>query len=215
MFLFKNLKKQVMKSSRSKKLDHFYSLCDPNSRILDVGVSNSEINDQANLFLKNFRFDSKQYTGLAVQPMDDTRKKYPGKVFVEYPGGVFPFKDNEFDWVFSNAVIEHVGSKKEQLLFLNEMLRVGRNVFLTTPNKYFPVDSHTNSILRHWFNDSFHEWCKKNRPYWTSDANLLLLGIGDLNNLLNSSNADNILIKKNRTLGWTMTFTVVCSSENG
>ena len=183
-----------------------------NSRILDVGVSNYEYNDQVNLFLKNFRLDSTQYTGLAIEPMDDIKKKYSEKVFVEYQGGIFPFKDNAFDWVFANAVIEHVGSKKDQLLFLNEMLRVGKNVFLTTPNKYFPIESHTNTILRHWFNDSFYAWCKKKRSYWTTE-NLLLLGIVGLKNLLNTSNADNILIKKIKMLGWTMNFTVVCSSE--
>lgn len=128
-------------------------------------------------------------------------------------GESFLIIDKKFDWVFSNAVIEHVGSKKEQLLFINEMLRVGRNVFFTTPNKYFPIESHTNAILRHWFDDTFYVWCQKYRSYWTI-KNLLLLGIDDLNELMSNSNANNILIKKNRMLGWSMTFTVVCSSKN-
>jgi ubiquinone/menaquinone biosynthesis C-methylase UbiE len=49
---------------------------------------------------------------------------FPGKRFVQYAGGRFPFSNKTFDWVFSNAVIEHVGDENAQLLFLNEMMRV-------------------------------------------------------------------------------------------
>ena len=203
-----------MRRSRSEKLDHFYSLCDIQSSVLDVGVSHREHDDSINLFLRNFRLKASQYTGLAVQPMDDIRRKYPEKKFIEYPGGIFPFAENEFEWVFSNAVIEHVGNRADQLLFINEMLRVGKNVFFTTPNKWFPIESHTNVFLRHWFDERFYNWCKLNQPYRSVD-NLLLFGRGDLNKIMEKSNAETYKIKSNRTLGWPMTFTVVCSTENG
>ena len=86
---------------------------------------------------------------------------FPGKRFVRYPGGRFPFADQEFEWVFSNAVIEHVGGPADQLEFINEMLRVGRDVFFTTPNKYFPFETHTNAFFLHWNNALFHWWCDK------------------------------------------------------
>lgn len=213
MSIFQKVKQTVMQISRTKKLNHFYSLCDMHSSVLDVGVSNNEHNDSVNYFLKNFRLNHNQYTGLAVQPMDEIKKKYQEKKFIEYSGGIFPFEDNKFDWVFSNAVIEHVGNREDQLLFVNEMLRVGKNVFFTTPNKWFPVESHTNVFFRHWFNEKFYKWCKINQPYWCVD-NLLLLGIGELNKIMEESNAKKYIIKKNRALGWPMTFTVVCSTEN-
>ncbi|MDR1740563.1 MAG: class I SAM-dependent methyltransferase, partial [Synergistaceae bacterium] len=51
-----------------------------------------------------------------------------------------PFKDGEFDLVFSSAVIEHVGSFERQTRFISEAARVsGRYVFITTPNRWFPV----------------------------------------------------------------------------
>lgn len=203
-----------MQKSRSKKLEHFYSLCEKQSSVLDVGVSYYEYNDAVNLFLRNFRFNASQYTGLAVEPMDDIRKKYPDKKFVEYPGGIFPFEDNEFDWVFSNAVIEHTGDRTNQLVFINEMLRVGKNVFFTTPNKWFPVESHTDVYFRHWFEKHFYKWCRLNSPFW-SPENLLLLGINDLDKLMKESDSGNYIIKSNRMLGWPMTFTVVCSAEPG
>lgn len=199
-----------MQWSRSKKLDHFYLGCSSDSKVLDVGVSNLEHNDQVNLFLRNFRLSSSQYTGLAVESMDDIRKKYPDKSFVEYDGNVFPFEDKSFDWVFSNAVIEHVGDQDKQILFINEMLRVGKNVFFTTPNKYFPIESHTNVIFRHWSDNSFYQWCKNNNPIW-SKQNLVLLGPKDLEYLMKKSTSQNYRIYKNRILGWPMTLTVVCS----
>ena len=199
-----------MQRSRSAKLDQFYSLCPQQSSVLDVGVSNNEYNRSINYFLNNFRLKDDQYTGIAVQPIENIRKKHPGKKIIEYPGGLFPFLDKQFDWVFSNAVIEHVGTKIDQLIFINEMLRVGRNVFFTTPNKWFPIESHTDVIFRHWFEEYFYQWCEKNNPYW-SDGNLLLLGITDLRALLEQSYANYYEIKSNRILGWPMTFTIVCS----
>lgn len=213
MSIFEKTKLIAMQKSRFKKLDHFYSLCDKQSFVLDVGVSKNKYADSTNLFLKNFKLTDTQYTGLAVQKMDGIRKKYPEKKFVEYLGGVFPFDDEEFDWVFSNAVIEHVGNREDQLLFLNEMLRVGKNVFFTTPNRWFPIESHTNTFIRHWFNESFYKWCKLNRPKWNID-NLLLFGRKDLILIIEKSNAQRYKIKSNRIIGWPMTFTIVCSKDN-
>lgn len=50
-------------------------------------------------------------------------------------------KDNEFDIVFSNSVIEHVG-KEMQMLFAKEVLRVGKKSWIQTPYKHFPIESH-------------------------------------------------------------------------
>jgi len=142
--------------------------------------------------------------------MSDIRKKHPNKRFVEYEGRKMPFNDNEFDWVFANAVIEHVGGAKEQIIFINEMLRVSKNVFFTTPNKYFPVEAHTNTLFRHWNSQNFYKWCKDNSTYW-SEKNLVLLSQKDLNGLMIKSHAAKFKIIKNKILYYPMTFTVVCS----
>jgi SAM-dependent methyltransferase len=65
-------------------------------------------------------------------------------------GRLMPFGDQTFDLVVSNAVIEHVGGIDEQLAFVREHVRVGRDWVITTPNRWFPVESHTSTLLRHW-----------------------------------------------------------------
>jgi Methyltransferase domain len=75
--------------------------------------------------------------------------------------GRLPFADGEFDIVFCSSVIEHVTVGKERLRdyrtqrefgaaafehqrrFAAEIERVGRRFFVQTPNKWFPIESHT------------------------------------------------------------------------
>lgn len=52
------------------------------------------------------------------------------------------FKDKEFDVVFSNSVIEHVGNYEQQLKMARELMRVSKRHFVQTPNLYFPIEPH-------------------------------------------------------------------------
>jgi SAM-dependent methyltransferase len=70
--------------------------------------------------------------------------------YVAGNGLQLPFADGAFDLVVSNAVIEHVGGLDEQVVFVAEHRRVGRHWVITTPNRWFPVESHTRVMLRHW-----------------------------------------------------------------
>lgn len=65
-------------------------------------------------------------------------------------GRCMPFADDSYDVVVSNAVIEHVGDESDQQRFVAEHTRVGRHWVITTPNRWFPVESHTSAVLRHW-----------------------------------------------------------------
>jgi hypothetical protein len=59
-------------------------------------------------------------------------------------GCQMPFRTGSFDWVFSNAVIEHVGDWEQQQQFAAEIRRVARKgYFVSTPNRHFPVDPHS------------------------------------------------------------------------
>ena len=64
--------------------------------------------------------------------------------YVIADGCALPFNSRSFDWVFSNAVIEHVGGWARQRQFADEIRRVSAQGYLvTTPNKHFPIEPHT------------------------------------------------------------------------
>ncbi len=202
-------KSKAMRASRQKKVGHFYGLHKQPCSVLDVGVSSNEHNPEVNFFLNTFRYADDLYTGLGIEDLEPMRSKHPEMSFVEYPGGRMPFESNTFEWTFSNAVIEHVGDRDDQLRFINELIRVGRKSFFTTPNKYFPVEAHTNTLFRHWWPSYFYKWCSSRGLVWTP-INLRLLSYRDLQSLLEDSNAEDFSIVANRTAGLTMTFSVVC-----
>jgi len=58
------------------------------------------------------------------------------------------FGDGEFDMVFSNSVIEHMGSLVGQQRMAAEVQRVGRHYFVQTPNRAFPLEP---PFLFPWF----------------------------------------------------------------
>ena len=70
--------------------------------------------------------------------------------FVLADARALPFADHAADVLVANAVIEHVGDEADQRRFVAEHLRVGRAWVITTPNRWFPVESHTAAVLRHW-----------------------------------------------------------------
>ncbi|MGO1973166.1 MAG: methyltransferase domain-containing protein [Propionibacteriaceae bacterium] len=70
--------------------------------------------------------------------------------FVLADGRALPFGTRSCDFILANAVIEHVGDAEDQERFVAEQTRVAKHWVITTPNRWFPVESHTSTILLHW-----------------------------------------------------------------
>ena len=70
--------------------------------------------------------------------------------FLQADGRQLPFAQAAVDMVLANAVVEHVGDRDDQRRFVAEQGRVGRTWVITTPNRWFPVESHTSALFAHW-----------------------------------------------------------------
>jgi hypothetical protein len=118
--------------------------------ILDVGVS-SDRDQLASNYLEAWYPHKSRVTACGIDDASFLEEVYPGMRFVRADGRDLPFADRSIDWVHSSAVLEHVGSRQSQARLIAELYRVCRKgVFLTTPNRWFPVEFHTVLPLVHW-----------------------------------------------------------------
>ena len=53
------------------------------------------------------------------------------------------YKKGEVDLIFSNSVIEHVGSYENQQIFAGELRRVSDKYIVQTPSIWFPLEPHS------------------------------------------------------------------------
>ena len=61
-----------------------------------------------------------------------------------------PHADGSFDIAYSNSVIEHLRTFADQQRFAAEIRRVGRQVFVQTPNRWFFIESHFLTVFVHY-----------------------------------------------------------------
>jgi hypothetical protein len=135
---FQSATRVIQGRTRRRRMQLFERLMSPGpqSRILDLGGT------------------------LAVwsyirQPLEITIFNLPGRADASIPThhrvtlvegdacATLPYSDGEFDIVFSNSVIEHVGAEDRQAAFAANARRVGRSYYVQTPGPWFPIEAHT------------------------------------------------------------------------
>lgn len=130
-----------MRRFRRRRMREFMSEFEPGPgmRVLDVGGTASMwklAQRGAQVILLNMPREAEAFE--------------PGFWTVAGDACALPFRDHSVDVVFSNSVIEHVGSQERQQQFAAEVRRVGRSYWVQTPNRWFPVEAHLLMPFVHW-----------------------------------------------------------------
>ena len=166
--------------SRRRKLQLLLDELQPTSEtsVLDVGADELGFGEGGGCGTLNFFEEHypwpERITALGLQDGERFRARYPSVPYVQGDACALPFADGEFDIVFSNAVIEHVGGRRRQRRLVSEAIRVGRSVFITTPNRRFPVEIHTRLPLVHWLPDAIaHRAYRAAGKEFATDIHLL------------------------------------------
>ena len=200
--------------SRSKKYSDFIATLKPSTTdtIVDVGVNDQEYSANDNYLEKHYPYPER-ITAVSQQSLNYFSERYPKVTAVIGDGLKLPFPDRNFDIVFSNAVIEHVGGRDQQLMFMRELKRVAGRGYITTPNRFFPIEVHTripllHLLLRKRLFDRFLAIIGKG---WAAGDYMNLLTRSDLESLLAAASINNYRITSNRIAGIPLTYTVTWS----
>jgi SAM-dependent methyltransferase len=166
--------------SRRRKLALFMEELRPTAAttVLDAGVDEVGFGARDRCATHNF-FEElypwpERITGVGIHDGARFRHRYPRVEYVQADACALPFEDGAFDIYFSNAVVEHVGGRERQRALVAEALRVARRVFISTPNRWFPIEVHTRLPLVHWLpQPAAHRAYGLVRKEWAKEINLL------------------------------------------
>jgi len=140
----------------SKFMDEF--LVGEDDEILELGVTSDRTYSSSNYFVQLYPFKHR-IVAAGLDNASFLERLYPGVRFVHANALALPFADKSFDYVHSSAVLEHVGNFENQAKMIAECVRVARKgIYLTTPNRWFPIEFHTQLPIVHWLPKSIFRW---------------------------------------------------------
>lgn len=128
-----------------------------NQPLLDIGTG-SGINAQ--VFSKYFNV-----TSIDVIDERTVKKGYKFKLVKDT---TLPFKENSFNVIVSNQVIEHINDAEEHLREIFRCLKKGGICYLATPNKWAIFEAHYKLPFLSWFSlriSDFYLYLIKKQKY--------------------------------------------------
>jgi Methyltransferase domain len=186
----------------------------PADTILDMGVTSDQTYTSSN-YLEAWYPHKHRITAAGIDDAAFLETLFPGVRYVHADGLNQPFGNKAFDVVHSSAVLEHVGGFANQVRFIAECARVARKgFFLTTPNRWFPVEFHTVLPLVHWLPPTvFRALMRRSgREFFADEANLNLMAPADACRALREARVTSRFdtrVETVRLLGWPSNILVI------
>jgi hypothetical protein len=145
---------------RRARLAHFFEIVQSSPtrkplRVLDVGGTE-------HFWSSTWNEDCE---GLTVTLLNLGKEQIRSKLPIASVAGdardLSEFRAGEFDFCFSNSVIEHVGTLADQKKMADEVRRVAKGYFVQTPNRFFPIEPHFHvpgwAQLPVWLRTGLHQ----------------------------------------------------------
>lgn len=168
----------------------------PGATVVDIGVTSDQTYEHSN-YLVSWLPGKDRITAVGIDDASFLETVYPGVRFFKADGRNLPFDNLSFDYAHSSAVIEHVGSREQQAQLLREMWRVSRKgIFVTTPNRWFPLEFHTVLPFVHWLPPAAFRWTlsRLGREFFADERNLNLMTARQLANAAREAGIDRFRI---------------------
>jgi hypothetical protein len=132
---------QLQRRFRRQRMERFARTfkVSPETTVLDVGGD-----------LWNWQFIPVRPRLTVLNLLSPPKDLPPDVTWIVGDATALPFGDESFDVVFSNSVVEHLGTAANQARFAQEIRRVGKAYYVQTPNRWFPIEPHLMAPLIHY-----------------------------------------------------------------
>ena len=180
----------IIKKKRSEMLNILNKNIKDNDieSFLDVGTTEENELESSNYFVKNFD-KIKIKNSISDQEIKNNNfnkflRKSITSDFLETE-----IENYKSDLVISSATIEHVGSYENQIKMLENIIKLtNKYFFITTPNRFFPIDFHTKLPIIHMLPKKIHRKILRfiNLKEYAKEENLNLLDENTVNKLINT-----------------------------
>jgi ubiquinone/menaquinone biosynthesis C-methylase UbiE len=128
-------------------------------KVLDIGAEADPSGKRGLQLIDSYPWKHRiSAINVSQEQISNIKQLYPEIEAVVGDACELPWPDNHFDVVYSNAVIEHLGSFANQTRMANEIMRVGRRWFVTTPNRWYPFEFHIRLPFVTWLPAHGYLW---------------------------------------------------------
>ena len=185
--------------------------------LLDIGTTEDVSAKSSNIFCKMLNIIP-THKSISNQKITNTRFKVRKKKSITSSFSQKEINLLKSDLVISSATIEHVGSFKNQVKKVKNMINLSKRYFIiTTPNNHYPIEFHTKLPLIHWFPKKIYRKILLflNMDYFANEKNLNLLSKKELDNILSIFNKKiEYRIYEIKFLFFVSNFLAICKIKN-